>query len=141
LHSRFAAVMGSWANPGIDRDEEEHPGGERDTVALHIGRDGADGPRGEGRPECMQTRHRAVLQSGPAWSRPGQGLHEGAHPRTFRALQGSALPGLATAVKWQRASVGRAMMQQSFVLARSALVTLLAALALIGAGTQPTGAQ
>src|SRR6266436_7864782 len=80
-------------------------GGEYRPAALHIGCDGAaeDGCGRKGSLANLQTRHRSVLQSGATRPGSGQGLHEGARPRTLRALQGGALPGLAEAV-----SVGKA---------------------------------
>src|SRR5215467_7749672 len=69
-----------------------------DLVTLDPGGDGADAARRKGSPAGLQTRYQAVLQPSAARTRPGQGLHEGSHPRTVRALQRGNVPGVAEAV-------------------------------------------
>src|SRR5690606_14319962 len=86
------------ASPGR-RNGETRIDDRRDARADRIGgaRAGAGPARagGESHPRRLQAGHRKVLQPGPAGRGPHQGLHEAAPAAALRALQGSALPGLA----------------------------------------------
>jgi hypothetical protein len=82
-----------------DHVEDESSGGRCCLAALRIGHDGADAAGRAGGTASLQTRHRAVLQPGPAGPRPDQGLHEGARPRALRPLQGSALSSMAATMR------------------------------------------
>ena len=76
--------------------------GASNPVAVGVHRHGAE-PGRKGGLARLQTRHRSVLQPGPAGRRSHQGLHEREHAGPFRPVQGSPFPGLAASMKRQGA--------------------------------------